>query len=121
MQYGEIAGVDRPISRVVLGSIGLDANDPAHVGSMIERYLERGGNMIDTANVYAGGRSERSLGDWLKRTGRRDDILVLTKGAHHDKLGKRVTPDEISLDLGQSLERLGARRVDLYLLHRDDP
>ena len=121
MQYGQIEGVGRPVSRVVLGSIGLDADDASHVGSMIERYLERGGNMIDTANIYGAGKSERSIGEWVRRSGRRDDILLLTKGAHHDKLGKRVSPDEISFDLGQSLERLGVRSVDLYVLHRDDP
>ncbi|HEU5316957.1 MAG TPA: aldo/keto reductase [Chloroflexota bacterium] len=121
MQYGQIEGLDRPVSRVVLGSMGLNTDDPSHVGSMIERYLERGGNMIDTANVYGGGKSERSIGEWVKRSGRREDILLLTKGAHHDKIGKRVSPDEISLDLGQSLERLGVRSVDLYVLHRDNP
>ena len=121
MEYGEIAGLDRPVSRVVLGSIGLDHNDPAHVATMIEAYLERGGNMIDTANIYGGGKSERSIGEWLRRSGRRADIQLLTKGAHHDKVGKRVTPDEISFDLGQSLERLGVPSVDLYVLHRDDP
>ena len=121
MEYGEIAGLDRPVSRVVLGSIGLNHNDPSHVATMIEAYLERGGNMIDTANIYGGGKSERAIGEWLRTSGRRGDIQLLTKGAHHDKIGKRVTPDEISFDLGQSLERLGASSVDLYVLHRDDP
>ena len=121
MKYGPIAGIERPVSRVVLGSNGLRADDPAQVAGIIERYLERGGNMIDTANIYEGGRSERSIGDWLRRSGRRGEILLLTKGAHHDKRGKRVTPAEISFDLGQSLERLGVPAVDLYLLHRDDP
>ena len=121
MNYGQIAGLDRPVSRVVLGSIGLNNNDPSHVASMIEAYLERGGNMIDTANIYGGGKSERAIGEWLRTSGRRGDILLLTKGAHHDKTGKRVTPDEISFDLGQSLERLGVPSVDLYVLHRDDP
>src|SRR5688572_22932935 len=88
---------------------------------MVEAYLDRGGNMIDTANIYGGGKSERSIGEWVRRSGRREDIQLLTKGAHHDKVGKRVTPDEISFDLGQSLERLGVPSVDLYVLHRDDP
>jgi 1-deoxyxylulose-5-phosphate synthase len=121
MQSGQIAGLDRPVSRVILGSIGLDHNDPSHVASMVERYLERGGTMIDTANIYGGGKSERAIGEWMRRSGRRGDIQLLTKGAHHDKVGKRVTPDEISFDLGQSLERLGVSQVDLYVLHRDDP
>ena len=54
------------------------------------------------------GSSERSIGQWLRTSGRRDDVLILTKGAHHTAEGKRVTPEEISFDLGQSLERLGA-------------
>jgi 1-deoxyxylulose-5-phosphate synthase len=121
MEYGQIAGLDRPVSRVVLGSIGINHDDPSHVATMLAAYLERGGNMIDTANIYGGGKSERAIGEWVRQSGRRDDILLLTKGAHHDKVGKRVTPDEISFDLGQSLERLGVRSVDLYVLHRDDP
>lgn len=121
MKYGQIPGIDRPVSRVVLGSIGLKPDDAGQTGAIIERFLERGGNMIDTANIYAGGRSERSIGDWLRRTGRRDDLLILTKGAHHDAKGKRVSPEEISYDLGQSLDRLGTKYVDLYVLHRDDP
>ena len=49
-------------------------------------------------------------------------MLLLTKGAHHASDGrKRVSPEEIAFDLGQSLERLQTPYVDLYLLHRDDP
>jgi len=121
MKYGKIPGIERPVSRVVLGSIGLKPEDPAQTGSIIERYLERGGNMIDTANVYSGGRSERSIGEWMRKAGRREDLLILTKGAHHDAKGKRVSPEEISYDLGQSLDRLGTKYIDLYVLHRDDP
>jgi len=121
MKYGQISGIERPVSRVILGTIFLPFDDPERLDEILSAYLERGGNMIDTANVYAGGKSERGIGDWIRRTGRRDDVLILTKGAHHDAKGKRVSPNEISLDLGMSLERLAMKHVDVYVLHRDDP
>jgi len=122
MRYGTIPGLGRPVSRVVLGTMRFHPDDdPAHAGEIIEAYLERGGNLLDTAHVYGGGRSERTIGAWLRRSGRRADVLLLTKGGHHDRHGKRLAPEEIAFDLGQSLERLGVPSVDLYLLHRDDP
>lgn len=121
MKYGSIPGIERPVSRIVLGSMGFRDDSQPVTDALIETFLDAGGNIIDTAYIYHGGRSERALGNWLRRTGRRDDVLILTKGAHHDKAGRRVTPTEISFDLGASLERLGTSFVDLYVLHRDDP
>ncbi len=85
-----------------------------------------GGNCIDTAHIYGFGESEKALGRWLEQSGRRDDILLITKGCHPrvDEAGRfgppRVTPEAIHTDLTESLERLGIDHVDLYLLHRDD-
>jgi aryl-alcohol dehydrogenase-like predicted oxidoreductase len=121
MKYGTIAGLDRPASRVVLGSMAFSPENQGLTDEMIEAFLERGGNLIDTAHVYRGGGSERAIGDWLRRKGQRERVLLMTKGAHHDRLGKRVIPREIAFDLGQSLERLATSYVDLYVLHRDDP
>ncbi|MGH2350387.1 MAG: aldo/keto reductase [Chloroflexota bacterium] len=122
MKYATIAGLEQPASRVVLGSMAFSPQNQDLAGEVLDRFLARGGNLIDTAHVYRGGGSERAIGEWLRRRGRRDDVMILTKGAHHASDGtKRVTPEEIAFDLGQSLERLGTRHVDLYLLHRDDP
>jgi len=85
-----------------------------------------GGNCIDTAHIYGFGESERALGRWLELSGRRDEIVLVTKGCHPgvDEAGQfgppRVTAESIHADLGESLERLGTDHVDLYLLHRDD-
>jgi aryl-alcohol dehydrogenase-like predicted oxidoreductase len=121
MKYGTIEGIDRPVSRIILGTMSFSPEDQGRTDEMLAAFLAAGGNMIDTAHIYRGGGSERSIGQWLRRSGRRDDALILTKGAHHSPAGKRVTPEEISFDLGQSLERLGTPSVDLYVLHRDDP
>lgn len=121
MRYGTIAGLDRPVSRIVLGTAVLSEGKDDLASELIDAYTAAGGNMIDTAAAYGGGWSDRNVGTWLRRTGRRDDVLILAKGAHHDRIGDRVTPAEISLDLGLSLERLGTTHVDLLVLHRDDP
>lgn len=121
MRYGTVSGIARPVSRIVLGSTSFAAGAEGLAGDLIETYLRAGGNMVDTAAVYAGGWSDRNIGKWLQRTERRDDILILAKGAHHDRLGDRVNAREISLDLGITLERLGVSTIDLYILHRDDP
>jgi len=122
MRYGSIPGIERPVSRVALGSMALSPQDQTLSDALLDTFLARGGNLVDTAHIYRGGGSERAIGAWLRRTGRREDVLILTKGAHHAPDGtKRVRPDEIAFDLGQSLERLGTPAVDLYLLHRDDP
>lgn len=121
MKYAHVAGLDRPVSRIVLGSMALSPQDQELSCELLDAFLEHGGNMVDTAHVYRGGGSERAIGEWLRRRGNRERVMILGKGAHHSARGKRVTPDEIAFDLGQSLERLGTGYIDLYVLHRDDP
>src|SRR3712207_1175268 len=98
MKYGQIPGIERPASRVVLGSMGIRTDDQDEADAMLDHFIERGGNLIDTAHIYHGGRSERAIGDWMRRKGTRDQVLILTKGAHHDASGRRVNPREISFD-----------------------
>jgi aryl-alcohol dehydrogenase-like predicted oxidoreductase len=76
---------------------------------------------LDTAHVYSGGNSERALGRWFIERGGRDDLAILTKGAHHNADRRRVTPEDITCDIRDSLARLKTDHIDLYLLHRDDP
>jgi aryl-alcohol dehydrogenase-like predicted oxidoreductase len=112
--YRRFGPLGRPVSRLVLGTMVV-ATD------VLDAWVEMGGNIVDTAHVYGDGESERALGAWLAdRPAVRDELIVLTKGAHPDGDRKRVTPEDIAADLQQSTERLG-RGVDLYLLHRDDP
>ena len=97
---------------------------------LMDRYLEAGGNVIDTAELYArwvpGGehQSERVIGEWLRDRGARDQVILSTKGAH-PKLDAmdvpRMSKADIQADLEGSLRRLGVERVDLYWLHRDAP
>lgn len=97
---------------------------------LMDRYLEAGGNVIDTAELYArwvpGGehQSEKTIGHWLRERGVRDQVILSTKGAHPhlESMDKpRLSKAEIQADLDGSLQRLGVEQIDLYWLHRDGP
>ena len=128
MRYIDITGIQRPVSVIGLGTTSriFTPSGDDQVAEVIDAYLAFGGNCIDTAHIYGLGESEKALGRWLEEPGRRDEILLITKGCHPhvDETGQfgppRVTPEAIHADLSESLERLGTDHVDLYLLHRDD-
>lgn len=119
MQYGEIPGVRHPVSRIIMGTSWTGFGGEA-TPKLLDDVFELGCNAIDTAYVYGGGESERAIGRWLASRGVRDKVVIIDKGAHPAEGRNRVTPEDIAADIGESLERLGTDRIDLYLLHRDD-
>ena len=121
MKTIRIPGVDKPVTTLIQGSDYFRPSVYEKVCNVLDRYYAIGGNTIDTAHVYCGGESEVAIGQWLKDRNNRKDVVILTKGAHHDQNGPRVNPEAISSDLFKSLERLGTDYIDLYALHRDDP
>ncbi len=87
---------------------------------VLDSYLAHGGNFVDTADSYAGGRSEIILGNWLRARGSRDDLVLATKvgkSADHPGLSARA----ITAAVEASLRRLRTDRIDLLYLHIDDP
>src|SRR5690606_21847607 len=80
MKYGRIAGLDKDISRFIMGCD--NQHTFAHGAVMWDDWFERGGNAFDTAYIYGGGRPERLLGEWIRSRGVRDQVVVLGKGAH---------------------------------------
>jgi aryl-alcohol dehydrogenase-like predicted oxidoreductase len=97
---------------------------------LLDEYAVAGGNFLDTAHVYASwlpngeGKSETTIGQWLKKSGRRSNMIVATKGGHYDPSTpniSRATPECINRDIQESLERLQIDTIDLYFLHRDNP
>ena len=89
--------------------------------ALLDAVYAQGCRTFDTAHGYGQGDCERSLGDWIASRGVRDEVVILGKGAHHNRDRRRVTPYDITSDLHDSLARLKTDRIDLYLLHRDDP
>ena len=92
--------------------------------ALLDRFVAAGGTMIDTADTYSawapgnkGGESETIIGEWLKRRGRRDDVLIATKVGFAGGLGA----ENIARAIDGSLRRLATDYVDLYYAHRDAP
>ncbi len=83
---------------------------------VLDAYWAAGGRAFGSTWVADGAAAERALGQWLARTGRRAESVVIGQGAHVP-FG---TPDRISAELTESLERLQTDHVDVYLLHRDN-
>lgn len=100
--------------------------DEATSFSILDAFVDQGGDAIDTADVYSawvpgheGGESERVLGAWLKKSGKRDSVVIGTKvGMWPKQLG--ISRKNIIEACEGSLKRLGIETIDLYWLHRDD-
>lgn len=114
MTYGKVPGVDRQVSRLVMG-VDNQQTLP-HAAVVFDDFVERGGTTFDTAYIYGGGRGEKLLGQWMTSRGNRDDVVVIGKGAHTPY----CDPESITRQLHESLERLQTDHVDLYFMHRDN-
>ncbi len=113
------------LSRLVFGtgSVGGAISD-GEAAALLDRYLDAGGNCVDTARMYGGGASEEVLGRYLSLRGCRDRVVLSTKGGFPPKgemHRSRIRPAELRKDLEDSLRALGTDHTDLYFLHRDDP
>jgi aryl-alcohol dehydrogenase-like predicted oxidoreductase len=118
------------VSTVGLGCMGMSdfydprqRNDDESVG-VIHRYLDAGGNFLDTADVYGVGRNETLVGKAIR--GRRDGVVVATKfgsvrAPSGEFLGVRGDPRYVRECCDASLRRLGVDVIDLYYQHRVDP
>lgn len=94
--------------------------DSAASNGILDEYAAQGGNFIDTADSYAGGRSEIMIGNWMRARRNRPSMVVGTKiGKSPDHPG--VTAQEISRAVAASLLRLKTDYIDLLYLHIDDP
>ncbi len=121
MHYANLPGLDKPVSRLVQGTVMLRSDEAERYFALLDGIFELGGATFDTAHGYGKGESERTLGQWMKARGNRDRVVIITKGAHPYDSRQRVTPPDITGDLHESLARLQTDSIDLYLLHRDDP
>jgi aryl-alcohol dehydrogenase-like predicted oxidoreductase len=121
MQYGEIPGIQKSISRVVQGTIMISPSALEYSFALLDEVLATGCNTFDTARVYNRGDSEVALGRWILDRGVREQVVVISKGAHPRDGRKRVTPEDITDDVMASLQNTGLDFIDVYLLHRDDP
>ena len=124
MQKRRIGNSALQIAPLALGGnvFGWTADEPASF-AILDAFVAGGGTMIDTADVYSawapghsGGESETVIGRWLKRSGKRDEVVIATKVGFMAGLA----PETVAAACDASLQRLGVDCIDLYYQHKDD-
>jgi aryl-alcohol dehydrogenase-like predicted oxidoreductase len=101
--------------------------DEATSFEILDAFVDRGFDCIDTADVYSvwvpgnkGGESETIIGKWLKQSGKRDKITLLTKVGMKMPNGEGLSKKWIFEEVENSLKRLQTDHIDLYQSHKDD-
>jgi aryl-alcohol dehydrogenase-like predicted oxidoreductase len=128
MQYRRIGATGLKVSELCLGCMTFGREtDESESRRIVDRFVEAGGNFLDTANVYAAGASEEITGRAIKE--RRNQLVLATKVRFNANLfmGKPVEPNEWGLsrkhilqEVECSLRRLGTDYIDLYQVHSWD-
>ena len=110
MQFGSINGLDKKISKIILGNDKQKKYNSAV--KLWDCFYENGGNVFDNSIYYRNGESEKFLGKWIKSRDIEKNIVIISK------VGEESShPSEISSLLQISLERLNLNTVDILILH----
>ncbi len=130
MKYQKLGNSELAVSALCLGSMTWGSqNTEAEGHEQIDFAVDHGVNFIDTAEMYpttplsedTQGRTEEIIGNWIKKTGKRDRIIVATKvtgdGVKYVHGGVPISAAKIELALHSSLRRLQTDCIDLYQLH----
>jgi aryl-alcohol dehydrogenase-like predicted oxidoreductase len=127
VDYRTLGNSGCAVSNLALGTMTFGVEtDEAGSYEQLDVFLEAGGTLVDTADVYGGGESERILGRWMADrpadvTGR---VVLATKGRFptaDEPNGAGLSARHLTRALDASLSRLGVDRVDLYQVHAFDP
>jgi len=129
MDYRTLGHSGCAVSSLCLGTMtfGVETDEPgAH--QQLGRFIEAGGNLVDTADVYGDGRSEEIIGRWFasRPADVTEPVVLATKGRFargHDQSpnGAGLSARHLTRALDASLQRLGLESVDLYQVHAYDP
>ncbi len=129
MEYRTLGRSGCAVSSLCLGTMtfGVETDEPgAH--AELDRFIEAGGNLVDTADVYGDGRSEEIIGRWFasRPADVTEPVVLATKGrfarGHDDSPnGAGLSARHLTRALDASLQRLGLESVDLYQVHAYDP
>ena len=127
MKKVTLGKTDLDVSVLCLGTMHFGSRDDESTSyAMLDQYVEGGGNLLDTANMYAcwvgqGGESETLLGKWMKERRNRDKLVIASKvGLAYQDVPKSTKPELIEAECEKSLRRLGIDVIDLYYAHCDD-
>src|SRR5450755_1541166 len=126
MEYRLLGNSGCAVSALTLGTLTFgNETDEAGSFAQLDRFTEVGGSLIDSADVYADGRSEEIIGRWLaSRPAMRDEVVIATKGrfpTNESPNGHGLSRQHLASALNGSLRRLQVDTIDLYQLHGWDP
>lgn len=132
MQYRRLGRTGIDVAALCLGAMQFGwTSDEATSVTIMDAYVEAGGNFLDTADYYSrwidghrGGESEEVIGRWMQARGNRHDIVVATKVRHpmsDDPNDGGLSRRHILAAVEASLRRLRTDYIDLYQAHADDP
>ncbi len=125
MEFRNLGRTGIKVSPLCLGTANFaDPTPEDEAFQILERATEAGINLIDTANSYAGGKSESFIGNWLSESGKRDQVILVSKvhyplgAGPNDRGNSRL---HILRACEDSLRRLKTDWIDIYLMHRPSP
>ena len=101
--------------RLVFGTV--DLPDTSLAPRILDHFYEAGGRALDVANVYRDGESAQAVGKWLRDRHSPDGVVVYAKGCHPP----HCQPALVSSELDKARRLLDLERIDVFVLHRDDP
>lgn len=129
MKLRNLGRSDLKVSPLAFGGniFGWTADEPTSF-QLLDRFVAEGFNFIDTADMYSrwapgneGGESEMVIGKWLKKSGKRGQVIIATKvGMEMGPDKKGLAPGYIRSAVEDSLNRLQTDYIDLYQSHKDD-
>ena len=128
MEYTSLPGLEKPVSRIGLGSwvVGgwmWGGAEEADAIAAMEAAVEAGIRFIDTAPVYGFGRAEEIIGRAIRRIGR-ERVVIETKGGlewnDREEIRRNSSPERLRKEIDESLRRLGIDSIDLYQVHWPD-
>jgi len=124
------------VSPICLGGMSLGSTWTGMMGEctkemafeLLDAFYDLGGNFIDTANAYHGGESEQWIGDWMQKTGRRNEMVISTKYSMSPMIGQPVIQSNFGgtgtksmhVSIESSLKNLKTDYIDLYYVHAWD-
>ncbi len=76
MKFGQVPGLAKPVSRLVLGTMVVNTERLDESFALLDAALAAGITSFDCAHVYGGGNSERAMGEWLAARGHREQVVI---------------------------------------------
>src|ERR1700728_1988426 len=127
MLHRKLGNTGIAVGKIALGTIDFGSETPeADAFAILDSFVEAGGNLVDTANVYVNGVSEEVIGHWFAARPRdvTDNVVLATKGRFNflsqDVNAVGLSRRWLQRSLNASLKRLGVETIDLYQLHASD-